>query len=825
MLALETYRKKAKGLPDILNYAALVDSGVVMNKDGSIMVGYFYRGDDIGSATNDERNYITNRVNAALSRFGNGWVSWHDAARIADNYYPESERNHFPDPISKLIDDHRRQGFQQEGGHYVTEYVMVISYMPPLRVSSKVNDLIWRDDANMPKKSVQDQILDYFYKHLATFEDLIGGTIALQRMKGYTVTDQFGREHLRDELVNYLMYCLTGRFIELNIPPYGAYMDTYLGGHVLVTGDTPKIGNNYICPVAIEGYPPESYPNILAVLEALPLSYRWSSRMIYLDQHEALSELNKVKRKWKQKVRGFFAQTFKTQNAQINEDALLMSVDANNAITEASSGLVTFGYFTSIVVIQGENLEEVHEQSRFVVREIQRLGFTCRTETINSLEAWLGTLPGHAMPNIRRPLIHTLNQSDLLPLSNIWAGRTECPCPYYPPHSPPLMYGSTNGATPFRINLHVDDLGHTLIFGPTGAGKSVLLNTLAVQFLRYKDAQIFAFDKGNSAWAASLACGGKHYDIGGEENVLSFAPLSAIDTDVDLNWAIEWIGTCYHLQTNQTLTPKQKSEVTRAMKLLREEKVPGERSITDFLLTVQDEDVRSALKHYSIDGILGSLLDARHDGLITGNEHWTVFEIEHLMEMGEANLLPVLLYLFRRIEKSLNGRPTMLILDEAWLMLGHPAFRAKIREWLKVLRKANCLVCMATQSLTDAVSSGIFDVLIESCPTKILLPNPEADKAGTAEVPGPNDLYTIMGLNSTEINMLKNATRKRDYYFTSAEGKRMFTLGLDSVALNFVAVNYKDNQKLIREFMEVDGQGWPFKWLEHKGINFEIKTN
>jgi type IV secretion system protein VirB4 len=261
------------------------------------------------------------------------------------------------------------------------------------------------------------------------------------------------------------------------------------------------------------------------------------------------------------------------------------------------------------------------------------------------------------------------------------------------------------------------------------------------------------------------------------------------------------------------------------MKLLREEKVPGERSITDFLLTVQDEDVRSALKHYSIDGILGSLLDARHDGLITGNEHWTVFEIEHLMEMGEANLLPVLLYLFRRIEKSLNGRPTMLILDEAWLMLGHPAFRAKIREWLKVLRKANCLVCMATQSLTDAVSSGIFDVLIESCPTKILLPNPEADKAGTAEVPGPNDLYTIMGLNSTEINMLKNATRKRDYYFTSAEGKRMFTLGLDSVALNFVAVNYKDNHKLIREFMEVDGQGWPFKWLEHKGINYEIKTH
>src|SRR5699024_2039773 len=134
----------------------------------------------------------------------------------------------------------------------------------------------------------------------------------------------------------------------------------------------------------------------------------------------------------------------------------------------------------------------------------------------NTLETWLGTLPGHAAPNIRRPLIHTLHLADLLPLSGVWAGRDRCPCPLYPEDSPPLLHAATKGATPFRLNLHVGDVGHTLVFGPTGAGKSTLLSTIAAQFRRYEGATIYSFDKGRSMMALALACGGRHHDIGGE---------------------------------------------------------------------------------------------------------------------------------------------------------------------------------------------------------------------------------------------------------------------------------------------------------------------
>lgn len=133
MFKLNTYRDTVKGLPDLLNFASVIRPGVVIGKDGALLAGYYYRADDISSASYSERNYITSRVNAALARFGDGWATWHDAARLTDNYYPKDKDNFFPDPISRLIDEQRRQKFEEEGNHFVTEYVLVISYLPQIK--------------------------------------------------------------------------------------------------------------------------------------------------------------------------------------------------------------------------------------------------------------------------------------------------------------------------------------------------------------------------------------------------------------------------------------------------------------------------------------------------------------------------------------------------------------------------------------------------------------------------------------------------------------------------------------------------------------------
>jgi type IV secretion system protein VirB4 len=598
------------------------------------------------------------------------------------------------------------------------------------------------------------------------------------------------------------------------------YLDAYLGGQELWTGDTPRYGDKFICCVHIEGFPSQAYPNILGFLDSLPLTYRWSTRFIYLDRHTALKELNRYRRQWRQKTRGFFQQVFRISSGQINEDALLMAKQADTAITDAQSAVVTFGYYSSVVVLMGEERQPLDEQARVVVRELRRQGFNGRKETINTLQSWLGTLAGHPEPNVRRPLLHTLNLSDLMPLSGVWAGRAVNPCPLYPADSPPLLQAATTGNTPFRLNLHVSDVGHTLIFGPTGAGKSTLLCLIMAQFLRYPGGTIAAFDNGRSMFALCHAVGGRFYDLGAGRSDIGFAPLQYLDNDNDVAWAAEWITTCFELQAGHRPSPRQKEAINRALKLLRES--PEGRSLTDFTASLQDAEVRDALRYYTLDGPLGQLLDSREDGL--QEDRVQVFEMSELMGLGPATLLPVMLYLFRRIDKMAHGQPGLLPVDEAWLALGHPVFREKLRDWFKKKRKENWAIVPATQSLSDATRSGILDVLMESCPTKIFLPNEEADKTGTPESPGPNELYRMFGLNEVEIELIRTAQKKRHYYYTSPEGHRLFDLALGPIALSFVGISSAEDIARIRQLMDEHRDHWPFAWLKERGIADEPRA-
>lgn len=835
MLALQPFRSKAAGLPDLLNYASLVDEGIVQGKDGSLMAGFFFRGDDAASATASERNYLTAMVNNYLARFGSGWATWTDAARLASPGYPEASESHYPEPITALIDAERREAFETKNALFETEYALILQYLPPLRRSSKLGEMVYDDDGR-DDSSPGDRLLVEFKKKIGDLYDGLGDLLHMRRMGTITITQTIGRgdesyeeTYDSDELVNYLHFTVTNEPIALRIPDCPMYLDAWMGFPELWPGDTPKLGDKFISCVAIEGFPGNSFPGILDMLDGLPMAYRWSSRFIFLEQHEAVAALNRYRLKWQQKIRGFWSQVMKSQKGMINTDALDMSNQTEVAINDAKSGLVAYGYYTPVIVLMHEDRSFLEEKSRYVKRELERKGFAARIESVNALEAWLGSLPGQTYPNVRRPLVHTLNLSDLLPLASSWPGLRENPCDLYPEGSPPLMHTVTTGATPFRLNLHVSDVGHTLVFGPTGAGKSTLLAMLHAQFRRYRGrkrrgdkrapATITAFDKGRSLFTLCQATGGIHYDIGNDESdTPALTPLNDIDSYSEVLWAEEWIATCFELQVGVAPDPMQKAAIHRAMMLLRDAG-KGFRSLTDFVATCQDPTVQAAINHYTIDGSMGHLLDGREESL--KNSDYTVFEIDDLMNMGNSNAIPVLLYLFRRFERSLTGQPAMLSLDEAWVMLGHPVFREKLREWLKELRKKNCLVIMATQSLSDAVNSGLLDVLLEQCPTKILLPNKEAHLHGTKDTPGPADLYTMFGLNSKEISILKNGQYKRMYYYKSPLGRRVFELGLGQLALAFVAVSSKEDLAQVRGMMAEHGSDWPLFWLNYKEVDYE----
>lgn len=318
-------------------------------------------------------------------------------------------------------------------------------------------------------------LIEQFKREIANIEGRLSTAVKLTRLHGQKIVTETGTEVTHDDFLSWLQFCITGRHHPVQLPSNPMYLDAIIGGQELRCGVVPKIGRNFIQVVAIEGFPLESTPGILTALGELPCEYRWSSRFIFMDTHEAVKHLDKYRKKWRQKVRGFFDQVFNTHTGPVDQDAVAMVADAEAAIAEVNSGLIAQGYYTSVVVIMDEDRTRLETSARQVEKAINRLGFAARIETINTMDAYLGSLPGHGVENVRRPLINTMNLADLLPTSTIWTGAANAPCPMYQPLSPALMHCVTHGATPFRLNLHVRDLGHTFMFGPTGAGKSTHL--------------------------------------------------------------------------------------------------------------------------------------------------------------------------------------------------------------------------------------------------------------------------------------------------------------------------------------------------------------
>lgn len=798
MMNLAEYRRTSTQLADFLPWAALAGEGVVLNKDGSFQRTARFRGPDLDSAVPAELVGIAARINNALRRLGSGWAVFVEAQRVPASSYPESR---FPDAASALVDAERRAQFEEAGVHFESAYFLTLLFLPPAEEAARAERFLYEGRERGAGANAHETLVGFVDR-----TDRV-----LQLIEGFMPECVW----LDDaETLTYLHSTISTNVQRVRVPEVPMHLDALLADQPLTAGLEPMLGSAHLRVLTITGFPSATTPGILDDLNRLAFPYRWSTRAIMLDKTDATRLLIKIRRQWFAKRKSIAAIL---KEIMTNESSALLDTDAHNkamdadaALQELGSDLIGEAYVTATVTVWDADPRIADEKLRLVEKVIQGRDFTCIAETVNAVEAWLGSLPGHVYANVRQPPVSTLNLAHMIPLSAVWAG------PERDAHfaAPPLLFGQTEGATPFRFSLHVGDVGHTLVVGPTGAGKSVLLALMALQFRRYENAQVFAFDFGGSIRAAALAMGGEWYDMGGAlsddaSDPVALQPLARIDEESERIWAAAWIAGLLGREGVE-IGPLYRDHIWSALSSLAS--APREeQTLTGLAIILQSAELKRALQPYTLDGPWGSLLDA--DSEAFGDARVQAFETEGLIGTDAAPA--VLAYLFHRIEHRLDGSPTLLIIDEGWLALDDKGFAGQLREWLKTLRKKNASVIFATQSLSDIDGSAIAPAIIESCPTRLFLPNERAIE------PQITAIYRRFGLNDRQIEILSRAAPKRDYYCQSRRGNRLFELGLGEVALAFTATSAKTDQAAIARILEEHGRdAFAAAWLRERGVDW-----
>ncbi|WP_405354707.1 ATPase [Fusobacterium polymorphum] len=823
---IKEYQDEKNKLSTYIPWIAMIDEGVILNKNGTFQKTLKFRGYDLDSATIYELQNSNGRLNNVLTRLEGNWTMHIEARRVHSKEYESTEIENF---ALKLIDDERKNKFQS-GTYFESEYYLTLTYLTSVDTEKKLKNFFIEEEKTAENI---DKSLENFKKEFkeikGLFKDLF---LEVQELS-------------KEETYEYLHSCVSIKNHKIIVPEVPMYISNYLCDSDMVGGLKPKLGNKHMRCISLQGFPNFTVPCMFDELNRLGFEYRWVTRFMFLSKQEALSKLEK---KWKATFSGRISMlkrvmmelTGDKEPTKIDEDALEKADEINTQLNLTRADILAQGFYCCAIVVYGDTSEEVDDRALEIEKTINKLGFITINETVNCVETFLGAIPGNIYNNVRTPILNTVSLCHLLPTSSVWAGdkwNKEL-------NMPPLVYTQTKGSTAFRFNLHVGDIAHTCIIGPTGAGKSTALGLINAQYKKYPNSQVFIFDKGGSARILTYAVGGTFFDLGVDN--LTFQPLRGIGilkdnleeeerkmksskeknggifSELDkqkilnkekerayreLEWANEWVLEIF-VQENIELNQVQKTKIWQALELLAtsEEKF---RTISNLKTSLNDRELKDTLEKYTIKGALGRYFDSDEENFTFSD--WQVFEMEKIMNVKSA-VTPLLSYLFHKVEEKLIGRPSIIVLDECWLFIDNEQFAGKIREWLKVLRKKKAGVIFATQELGDIDKSKLFTTILDSCLTKIFLPNANALSDNYFKT------YKKFGLNSKEIQIIAEATPKKEYYYKSPKGSRLFELVLGENTLKLVGANDPEIQKEAKELYELVGNGENFtrKYLDLK---------
>jgi type IV secretion system protein VirB4 len=331
----------------------------------------------------------------------------------------------------------------------------------------------------------------------------------------------------------------------------------------------------------------------------------------------------------------------------------------------------------------------------------------------------------------------------------------------------------TSARSPYFFSFHKRDIGHTLIVGPTGGGKTVIVNFLMAQAEKTGARQIF-IDKDRGAQIFVLASGGTYLTLANGVPT-GFAPLKALENAAeDRSWLSLFVRQLVRAEGRPITVQDERlidEGIASVMRLPREDRSFD--ALRTMLGMADAGGVGARLEKWTTRGSMGWVFDNPSDEL-TLDARFIGFDMTDFLDNAEVRA-PLMLYLFHRIDKLLTGERTIIAIDEFWKALQDEAFRGFAQDGLKTFRKRNAMMVFATQSPADALKSDIAHSILEQVATQVMLPNPKGSR---------RDYVEGFSLTDAEYQLIREELSPESRKFLVKQGHDSVVVELDLTGLD-----------------------------------------
>ena len=739
----DRYAKREVSAADFIPYDHHWDKETIITKNKELLQIIKVDGFSFETADDDVvdmKKMVRNSLYKSMAE-GTFSLAFH-MIRRRQSAFPAGE---MPEGFAQYVDDQWRKKHHSRSS-FVNELYITVIRKGDTKGAAKIENLFKSIEQKTNKKAESEEfkemhkeLKEAVYRVLATFKDYGARVLTTHMSPSGPISEPL---EFLGRLVN------AGDAQKMLVPTLDIahYLPTnrlYFGSRAIEVRSAT--GTRYAGIVSIREYAPHTAAGMMDAFLQLPFEFVISQSYQFENRQVNIGSMQLQQRRM----------------MQSSDLAVSQVREISDALDMAMSGHIAFGDHHLTVMCFEDNLNALEGAISMVIAEMVNVGIHPVREKLVLEQCFWAQLPANFEFIGRKSKINTLNIASFAAMHNYPVGKIDGN------HwgDAVTVFDTTSG-TPFFFNFHARDVGHTTIIGPTGAGKTVLMNFLCAQAQKFK-CRLFMFDKDRGAEIFVRALKGQytHIDPGRK---CYFNPLQLDDTMENRSFIAEWLASLIAIH-DEPISAEDLEVVQRAIdgnfKLNKEDRVL--RNIAPFFGLEGPGTVAGRLKQWHSNGRFAQIFDEVHDVIDFHSDTVYGFEMGDVLA-NRMCLIPVLLYLFQRIQMSLDGTPTMIVLDEAWALIDNKIFATKIKDWLKTLRKLNGFVVFATQSVEDAVNSSISDTLIQQTATQIFLPNPKATEP----------YRKAFMLSEREFNLLKN-TDPGTRYFLVKQGKDVVVARID----------------------------------------------